>query len=133
MISGVEELDAVPEMLAEAKRELRREGDAVQRASAGRDHDRGPLGRPHLRPPRPPGGFLLHRHQRPDPVHDRGGPGNERIAYLYDPFHPGVLRLLGTTIDNAHASGIPVGMCGEMAADPLATVVLLGLGLDSSA
>jgi phosphotransferase system enzyme I (PtsI) len=35
------------------------------------------------------------------------------------------------TIDNAHARGIPVGMCGEMAGDPLATVVLLGLGLDS--
>jgi phosphotransferase system enzyme I (PtsI) len=55
---------------------------------------------------------------------------NERIAYLYEPFHPGVLRLLKSVIDNAHASGIPVGMCGEMAADPYAAVVLLGLGLD---
>jgi phosphotransferase system enzyme I (PtsI) len=55
---------------------------------------------------------------------------NERIAYLYEPFHPGVLRLLKSVIDNAHASGIPVGMCGEMAADPYAVVVLLGLGLD---
>ncbi|HVP19071.1 MAG TPA: phosphoenolpyruvate--protein phosphotransferase, partial [Spirochaetia bacterium] len=57
--------------------------------------------------------------------------GNERVAYLYEPFHPGVLRLLRTTIENAHAHGLPVGMCGEMAGDPLATVVLLGLGLDS--
>ncbi len=57
--------------------------------------------------------------------------GNERVAYLYDPFHPAVLRLVRTTIANAHAHGIPVGMCGEMAGDPLATVVLLGLGLDS--
>jgi phosphotransferase system enzyme I (PtsI) len=57
--------------------------------------------------------------------------GNERVAYLYDPFHPAVLRLVRTTIANAHARGIPAGMCGEMAGDPLATVVLLGLGLDS--
>jgi phosphotransferase system enzyme I (PtsI) len=35
------------------------------------------------------------------------------------------------TIENAHARGIPVGLCGELAGDPLATVVLLGLGLDS--
>lgn len=57
--------------------------------------------------------------------------GNERVAYLYEPFHPGVLRLIRTTIENAHACGLPVGMCGEMAGDPIATVVLLGLGLDS--
>lgn len=57
--------------------------------------------------------------------------GNERVAYLYEPFHPAVLRLVKLTIDNAHARGIPVGMCGEMAGDSLATVVLLGLGLDS--
>jgi phosphoenolpyruvate-protein phosphotransferase (PTS system enzyme I) len=57
--------------------------------------------------------------------------GNEKVAYLYEPFHPGVLRLIATTIVNAHAHGIPVGMCGELAGDPLATVVLLGLGLDS--
>ena len=57
--------------------------------------------------------------------------GNERVAYLYEPFHPAILRLVRMTIENAHARGIPVGMCGEMAGDPLATVVLLGLGLDS--
>jgi phosphotransferase system enzyme I (PtsI) len=57
--------------------------------------------------------------------------GNEKVAYLYEPFHPGVLRLIRMTIENAHAHGIPVGMCGELAGDPLATVVLLGLGLDS--
>jgi phosphotransferase system enzyme I (PtsI) len=56
--------------------------------------------------------------------------GNERIARLYEPFHPGVLRLLRTVIDNAHAAGIPVAMCGEMASDPRAAVLLLGLGLD---
>jgi phosphotransferase system enzyme I (PtsI) len=57
--------------------------------------------------------------------------GNEKVAYLYEPFHPGVLRLIRTIIDAAHGRGIPVGMCGELAGDPLATVVLLGLGLDS--
>jgi phosphotransferase system enzyme I (PtsI) len=56
--------------------------------------------------------------------------GNEKIAYLYEPFHPGVLRLLQMVIDNAHANGISVGMCGEMAGDPSAAIILLGLGLD---
>jgi phosphotransferase system enzyme I (PtsI) len=56
--------------------------------------------------------------------------GNERIAYLYEPFHPGVLRLLKTIVESAHDQGIPVGMCGEMAGDPYASVILLGLGLD---
>jgi phosphotransferase system enzyme I (PtsI) len=56
--------------------------------------------------------------------------GNEKIAYLYEPFHPGVLRMLRMIIENGHAAGIPVGMCGEMAGDPMATLILLGLGLD---
>ena len=56
--------------------------------------------------------------------------GNERTAYLYQPFHPGVLRLIRMVIENAHLEGIPVAMCGEMAGDPIASEVLLGLGLD---
>lgn len=56
--------------------------------------------------------------------------GNERITYLYEPFHPAVLRMLKLVIDSAHDNGIPVAMCGEMAGDPVATVLLLGLGLD---
>ena len=56
--------------------------------------------------------------------------GNERISDLYEPFHPAVLRLIRLVIENAHAAGIPVAMCGEMASDPRAAVVLLGLGLD---
>ena len=44
--------------------------------------------------------------------------GNERIAYLYEPFHPGVIRLIKMVIDNAHAEGLSVAMCGEMAGDP---------------
>jgi phosphoenolpyruvate-protein phosphotransferase (PTS system enzyme I) len=56
--------------------------------------------------------------------------GNEKVSYLNAPFHPGVLRLIKMTIENGKAAGIPVGMCGEMAADPEAAVVLLGLGLE---
>ncbi len=56
--------------------------------------------------------------------------GNEKVAYLHEPFHPAVLRLVKNVIDEGHAAGIPVSMCGEMASDPFAAVVLLGLGLD---
>jgi phosphotransferase system enzyme I (PtsI) len=56
--------------------------------------------------------------------------GNERISDLYEPFHPGVLRLIRMVIENGHAAGIPVAMCGEMASDPRAAILLLGLGLD---
>ncbi len=55
--------------------------------------------------------------------------GNEKVAYLYRPFHPAVIRLIKMTIDNGAAAGIPVGMCGEMASDPAAALLLLGLGL----
>ncbi|MBA7599810.1 Phosphoenolpyruvate-protein phosphotransferase [subsurface metagenome] len=55
---------------------------------------------------------------------------NENIAYLYQPLHPAVLHLLKRIIDGAHKAGIWVGMCGEMAGEPLFTPLLLGLGLD---
>jgi phosphotransferase system enzyme I (PtsI) len=55
--------------------------------------------------------------------------GNEKVAYLHEPYHPAVLRLIEKTIENGKAAGISVGMCGEMAADPASAVVLLGLGL----
>ncbi len=57
--------------------------------------------------------------------------GNQSTNYLYEPMHPAILRLIQSTITMAHASGIKVTVCGEIAADPLAGVLLLGLGLDS--
>ncbi|MDR1178837.1 MAG: phosphoenolpyruvate--protein phosphotransferase [Spirochaetaceae bacterium] len=56
--------------------------------------------------------------------------GNEKINYLAQPFHPGVLRLLKTAIDAAHNQGIKAALCGELAGDPYAVPLLLGLGLD---
>ncbi len=55
---------------------------------------------------------------------------NERIAYLYEPTHPAILKLLKYTFDTAHAHGIWVGVCGEMAGDPLMAPLLIGLGAD---
>ncbi|WMM31256.1 phosphoenolpyruvate--protein phosphotransferase [Shouchella clausii] len=55
---------------------------------------------------------------------------NERVSYLYQPYHPAVLRLIDMVIQAAHAEGKWVGMCGEMAGDEIAIPLLLGLGLD---
>ena len=56
--------------------------------------------------------------------------GNEMVAYLYEPTHPAVLKLIRMTIEAAHHKGIWVGLCGQMAADPLMTGLLLGMGVD---
>ena len=55
---------------------------------------------------------------------------NERIAHLYEPTHPAVLRLLKMIADAAHANDIWVGVCGEMARDVATIPILVGLGMD---
>ncbi len=56
--------------------------------------------------------------------------GNEKVAYLFDPLHPAVLRLIHNVVVAAGRQGIPVTVCGEMAGDPWFSALLLGLGVD---
>jgi phosphotransferase system enzyme I (PtsI) len=55
---------------------------------------------------------------------------NEKVAHLYEPTHPAILRLIKETVDAGHRNNIWVGVCGEMAGDPVLTALLLGLGVD---
>jgi phosphotransferase system enzyme I (PtsI) len=56
---------------------------------------------------------------------------NDRIAHLYEPTHPAVVRTLKHIVDEAHKYHVPVSVCGEMAGDPVFAPLLLGLGVDS--
>ena len=56
--------------------------------------------------------------------------GNQDISYLYNQYHPAVLKLINMTIKNGHKEGIWVGMCGEAAGDEKLIPILLGMGLD---
>ena len=57
--------------------------------------------------------------------------GNSALSGLYDPYSPAVQRAVGLTVEAAHAAGIPVGICGELASDQRATGLLLSAGLDA--
>ena len=54
---------------------------------------------------------------------------NEHVADLYQPFHPAVLHLLRAAVEGAKAAGVPVSVCGELAAEPMGQVLLLALGV----
>jgi phosphotransferase system enzyme I (PtsI) len=131
MISGVDELTRANGVLAECKEELRSRGVPFDEAlevgamieipSAALTTD------------------LLARHSAffsigtNDLIQytlaiDRG---NDRIAHLYEPTHPAVLRSLRHIVTEAHRAGVPVSVCGEMAGDPVFAPLLLGLGVDS--
>lgn len=56
--------------------------------------------------------------------------GNERVAHLYQPFHPAVVRLMRQAVRSGQAAGLPVSMCGAMAEDPVALPLLVGLDID---
>ncbi len=56
--------------------------------------------------------------------------GNEKVSYLYQPYNPSVIRLIKYIVDSAHKEKKYVAMCGEMAGDPIAVPLLVGMGLD---
>jgi phosphotransferase system enzyme I (PtsI) len=55
---------------------------------------------------------------------------NEHVAFMYQPFHPAILRMIQQVIQAARQAGVKVALCGEMAGDPLCTSVLLAMGID---
>ena len=56
--------------------------------------------------------------------------GNDRVAYLFDPYYPSIVRLIKQVIDAAKARDVSVTVCGEMAGDPACAILLLGMGVD---
>jgi phosphotransferase system enzyme I (PtsI) len=131
MISGAEELIRASALLEECRRELRARGQPFDESM--------PVGAMIEIPSAAETADLIARHCNffsigtNDLIQyllaiDRG---NERIAHLYEPTHPAVLRTLKRIIDTAARCGVPVGVCGEMAGDPVFAPLLLGLGVDS--
>ncbi|HHW14764.1 MAG TPA: phosphoenolpyruvate--protein phosphotransferase [Firmicutes bacterium] len=130
MVAGVEELEAAKELLAEARREVEERGfrpgpelelgvmielpaAALTAEALARRVDFLSIGTNDLTQ------YTL--------AVDRL---NRRVAALYQPLHPAVLRLIRLTVEGGHRAGARVGVCGELAGEPGAVPVLVGLGVD---
>lgn len=131
MVSSLHELSAARILLEEAKDELRARGDAFQENCK--------LG---IMVEVPAVALMIDEFAREVDFLSLGtndltqyalavDRGTSRVADLYDPFHPAVLRLIKMVADGGQRHGKPVSICGEMAGDPLATLLLIGLGLNS--
>jgi phosphoenolpyruvate-protein phosphotransferase len=130
MISSLEEIQKVKEILAEAKSELEREGTPYDRSME--------LG---IMVEVPAAVQLAERFLREVDFLSIGtndliqyilavDRSNRKVASLYEPLHPAVLAALNATIEAGKREGKRVAMCGEMAGDPLSALLLLGMGLE---
>lgn len=131
MVNSVAEIEATRALLEDCREELRREGKPVP--------ERYSLGAMIETPAAAVSAAHLAKHVdffsigTNDLVQytlavDRG---NSRLARLYDPFHPAVVRLLDEVVRTGHEAGLEVSVCGELAADPVGAFMLIGMGADS--